>query len=414
MSAMMTHPEIEGASASAELTTTSEELSPSNQGVFFEKNHSIESADIDRAPDLLRASVRAELYGVLSALRDDMFERNAILLTNATINDHSTIHQDRDAYMVQRLFDVFPDKLAAEFKEPAVVASMVHDREYIPAVRAYALQQLVRIRESFQQAQVIHRFADMQAVYGELVRSREQWTIFLAKLERLENTSMNALIDPWSDSSFPKQIGKKELDPHAELGEKMIRTWYEEPDYDAAFGAWNEQQKEVGALTIRDHSNGSEYNPFATPLEAQVLRLADKLDNTYRRVPDSMLNAESLRDANNCHRYVPVAIRSLALDIDRDKQIFTVDYCVDVTEVEQRMRMHKPDFVYSQDLFLQDFERAYGQKSMRIAAEVVDKLFAKKGEFYSDNATFQVRFTFPDSHQHIIAYKRLAASPVYE
>lgn len=373
----------------------------------------VESAAIDNSVHNLRDVMRSELYLVLQNAREDTFHRNAILLKAANINDHSTEHQDRDAYMVMRLFEAFPHKLNPKLLEPVLAASMVHDRQYIPAARMHAITQLGRLSEDFNHdgegGSVTHQ--KMLPFIGDAWAA---WNTFLGQLNTLEDEPLEDVQDLWNDGSFPEQIDKKALDPHAELGGDMMREWVELEEMAPGFGEWDQDQKKIAALTIQDHSNGSAFNPFTSPLEAQILRLVDKLENTYRRVPEWMFNKKILTDPNSCHRFVPTAIRSMALKIDHNTKTFTVDYEVNPAVVEEIMQKIDPSFRYTNERFLVEFEQAYGSKSMRIAADVVDKLFAEEGLFYSENANFQVRITFPDGSQQVNYYDRLPAPPIYD
>lgn len=388
-----------------ETTTSSRPSSPENRGRFV-----IEAADFENAPELVKGMVRTEMYDLVHGLRTPVFERNAILLKAANINVHDTAHQDRDALIVNTLFDAFPDKLDQSMREPLLVASMVHDSQYIPAAAQFAREQLDTIRDGVAQLRM-RDLRELKRRYAPLLAERAKWHAFLAQLEQLEHLSIEKTQTLWTDTPFPETLNKVALDPHAELGEQMMQDWFDEYQ---VFDSWTEEQQEIAAVSIRDHSNGSKYNPHAVPYEAQVLRAADKLDNTYHRVGDHMLNAHSLVDPARVHRHVPASILSQNVLIDRSVKRFRVTYTVDTHRVEQLMQRQVPDFTYSKQEFLRDFDEAYGRKSMPIAAEVVSKLMAEGSEIYSADMKFEVGFEFADSTEPVTkTYEPIPTSPNY-
>lgn len=371
---------------SSRVSAQSSEGSP--DGLFCVKN-----CQILDAVNAIQGSLRQDLYAVLQKIRVDVFERNAVLLRAAEINDHSTEHQDRDAYMVWRVFEAFPDKLNPHYLEPAVAASMVHDQQYILAAKLFARNEIEDLKKQ--------ENARLQPEIDRL-------GAFLTELDFLSTKPLHDIKTLWTDGTFPPKVGKKALDSHAMLGGVIMQSWMNDPLYADAFGIWNDTQKRVAELTIHHHSNGSEGEACSVPLEALVLRLVDKLDNTFSRVTSETLSVRTLNDSTNCHRYVPLAIRAMQLLIDRSCNTFTVEYEVDYTKVNEAMRPFDPHFEYSHQRFLEDFHKAYGMKSMPIAAQVVDRLFAsEEDDLYADDAVFQVRCIFPDKSTHVQVYKRL-------
>lgn len=354
--------------------------------------------------------MRAELYQLIHGACADQLVRNEALLKAATINVHDLDgHQSRDARIVAFLFDAFPDKLRPEFREPALVAAMMHDREYVPAAEAFAREQLDTLRLPSGQ------FDSLKAFTNVVIGERRKWASFLHMLSRLNQSSPEESDKVVGGIPFPSSINKGALDPHSELGEKRIREWYEDPAFDPAFGQWTSQQREVAALAVRDHSNGSKYTPLQVPREAQALRLADKLDNVFERIRESMLTSASESDKNNCHRYTNAAIPSYSLQVDRNAKTFTVEYDVDFDRLLSLMHRDAPDFKYDKERFMREFKRAYGQKSMPIATEVVQGLFAdqSKGEMYAEDAVFRVVFRFSDGTTEEQRYERSTERPMY-
>lgn len=313
--------------------------------------------------------------------------------------------------MVNHVFDAYSDKLDQAMREPLLVAAMTHDSEYIPAARAYAKEQRERIAQTMGQMQM-PTLQDLKKL-SPLFESLEKWDTFLRQLTALESGSPEDMKHLWMDGGFPSQINKKTLDPHAELGAERIQRDYGNPALAAAYASWTPAQKEVAAVAIRDHSNGSAYDPYATPLEAQALRMVDKLDNTYHRVPDWMLNIHSQKDPARCHRYVPTAIRSQSLIIDRAHREMRIVYDVDTSFVERQMQRQVPDFRYSPEQFLEHFDQAYGHSSMPRAAEVHAKLEAQEGEMYSKEASFNVELRFPDGKSVINTYDPIPTAPTF-
>jgi hypothetical protein len=373
-------------------------LAPAEAAQFVDQRIHIVHQDIVHGLHHIMSDLPQNLVHAIDKKRRPIFDQNAVLLHHSNINVHDIGHQDRDAYMALRIGQAFPEKIDPEKLEAVVAAAMIHDIAYQPAARKFALKGIRSIEMGS------HESCPYKAARR---RSRENIERFLDELDMLEMGELDEVNAIWSEpNGFPAGIDKKALDPHAPLGMAEIQKWYTDADTRDVFNRWDRGQKETAALAIRDHSNGSEYNTFKTPIEAKLLRMVDKWDNTNLRVPDQMLNEKTESDRYKFHRYVPAAILEESIIIDKPGKKITVHYKVDPRRVQELMRKYEPGFPYNQHIFLADFELAY-RRSMEIAAEVVCSLFAKGEELYDEKAQLEVKFTFADTGTSLtIPYKR--------
>jgi len=408
---MMTrhHTENEG----EETTLTGHQLSSPENGDDFETERiqqevtariKIINEDIVLGAIHVANFLPCDLMQKIEEVRRPAFEQNAVLLEHACINVHDTEHQDRDAYMALSVGRAFPEKVNQDMLEAVVAASTIHDIAYPEAAAEFALDQLRRVN------------ADVKASpkFAKALKDiRYQWAKFLLQLEQLQRGDLEEVHAAWAKPrGFPEQLDKKGLDPHARLGMELMESWYQAPDKQHLFASWTDEQKKVAALTIRDHSNGSDYDPFTTPIEAKLLRLVDKLDNLYLRTV-GMIDEKTKEDPMNFHRFVPTAIREMDIEIDKSAKKFYVYYKVETKHVQKAMQSFDPEFVYDKQRYLQEFDRAYGEKSLRLAAEVVAALFAPEGQPYDETSQLIVVHMFEDGERVEKSYKPLVSNPVF-
>jgi hypothetical protein len=356
---------------------------------------------VEQTVTIGQEEIRDGMFGVLNLVGDGTYDRidrkrrnnfkqNALILRFAEINHHDEGHQDRVGYMARGIGEAFPEKIDAKKLKAVVVGAMIHDIAYVEAATEHASKQLRKLTES-----ISNPTKESRKFMREMMKQRLKWALFLKDLEILGMDNLDEVERAWK-KSFPDEMkrhhGKKALDPHAPLGKDVIERWFESEDVADIFAEWTPEEKEAAAFAIRDHSNGSDYNPYETPLEAKLVRLADKLDNTHERTT-GMLTPETLEDPVSCHRYVPSATEGMEIAIDKSKKELRVRYFVNTDRVQDTMKAYDESFVYGEEEHLVAFDQAYF-KSMGLAAEVVYALFAQGDNLHAQDAHLVVEHIF--------------------
>jgi hypothetical protein len=342
------------------------------------------------------------MYEKMDAKRRPTFERHGEMLKH-TINVHDTGHQDRDGVGVMWLGELFPEKIKPELLEAVVAGSLIHDIAYMDAAERFVAAQIEKLKKDLRSPTI-----PQNPLFGAL----SKWMKFRDELSALKAGNVDMAKDAWDKGQFPKEVNKKALDPHAPMGQDVMETWFSDPEMAEVFAHWTLEQKEAAKVAIRDHSNGSEYDPFSTPLAAKLLRLFDKLDNTFERTV-GMINKETLNDRMKHHRFVPTAIQSMHYELDKGEKKFFVHYNADPGVVQTAMYAYDKGFVYDKQRYLDDFELAYGEKSLPIAAEAIAALFAGDDELYEEAAELIVVHHFPDGSTVEKRYLREVAEPAF-
>jgi len=191
---------------------------------------------------------------------------------------------------------------------------------------------------------------------------------------------------------------------------------------------------------ILKHSNGKKYDPSAVSDTAKQLRLMDKLDNWQARVYPSHLIAcatqlgvdpglakkemalnqagkkrslsadttyNSLTQAHDKlealdkkyeHRLVPYAITEQRLRMNRITGECEVHYVVDTDRIS-----HVLQTLCTPEKFLELFDRAYGGRSMKSAAEVIHSIRTRIWEIptHSKERVMKALFHFTSDKNHI-------------
>ncbi len=368
MSAMMSRPESGAASASTELTHVREELSPSSRGVFF---------TIELTDDLPH-EIMSQVQTTVSALHrafGERVEHNDKCLELAFINRHSLDHT--------RSVTNGAVRMAMELGMPddqvktLAIAGIYHDVGY-----------------------------------------------------------------DFPEGADPAKRGKEAHMKHPKIGAEMfvremsmlLKT---NPDVRREVPWWTSEHMEIAWDAILNHSHTSQYDAENVSQAGKQLRFWDKMDNAHIRVyPSHLLSYAShlsvdpglamqeLRnnhanlqrpltnrsrrytlgevherlekfDKKYEHRLVPYAITGQKLRMNRDTGECEMHYAVDPDRITHLLQAR-----CGVEKFMQLFHRAYGLKSMRIAAEVVHSI---RNDILNvvtapREKTLQAVFHFPDNH----------------
>lgn len=118
------------------------------------------------------------------------------------------------------------------------------------------------------------------------------------------------------------------------------------------------------------------YDPRRISKGALMTQLFDKLDICRQRVykKDHMIPSDfapgDQRSHDYFHRSVPYCITDYQFKIDQAAGEMTVIYEVDLDRLNRVMQNEYPNFCYTPDAFVEDFNKAY-RKNLRVAAEAI-------------------------------------------
>lgn len=383
MSALMSSLEQGSASGFTEGAISGKEGQSPSEGDFL----IVAPGELPGSPDHLRSFLRAGLYDVVHQHRKPWYDRHDPLLRQITLNDHSTDHVDQVTYMAVKIGEAFPEKIKPNQLEAVAVGGMVHDVAFMHAAEAWGETMLEGLKAG-----------NVQPPDGQTVEEFSESVQSL--MDGLEFLKMDAPADAvleWKKVPPPTHpvFGKKELDPHTHHGMAVLHQWLETPSFNRHFQHWGDEEQRISKFTVLHHSNGSDYTPAHVELPVKLVRMADKLHNTELR-SKHLLNESTLKDARNVHQFVPASIEDMSVSVNKEIKRLFITYHVNPSKVENTMRQWDDSFRYDKARFLAEHEKAYGDKSMRYAAEVVASLFAEGDALHDPDARLGIRFQFPD------------------